>query len=197
MRIILLLLLLLSGNIFSATATEHTVVYFSPNDQVEKRLISMIEKEQKSIAVAIYCMTHRGIGNALIEAKRRGVDVEVIVDRFSVRVKAPLGKMVEAGIPVYVWDPDPGRRKKAHRPLMHHKFCVFGDEAVWTGSFNFTYEASRMHEENALLIRDPDLAAAFKNQFINIKFKSCVPFGSYVAAHSSKFNKRRSLSSVR
>ena len=190
MRIVFLLFLFLAGDVFSATATEHAVVYFSPNDQVEKRLINMIEKEKKSICVAIYCMTHRGIASALIEAKKRGVDVEVIVDRFSVRVKAPLGKMVEAGIPVHVWDPDPGRRKKAHRPLMHHKFCVFGDDMVWTGSFNFTYEASRMHEENAIVIRDADLADAFKNQFINIKFKSCVPLGSYVAAHSPK---RRSI----
>jgi len=182
-RSILICLGFFCVHLHAAVQTQHAIVYFSPDDQVEKRLISMIEKEQKSVHVAIYCMTHRGIANALIEAKRRGVFVEVIVDRFSVKIKGPLQKMADAGILVSVWDPDPLRRKKAHRPLMHNKFCVFGDETVWTGSFNFTYEASRMHQENAVVLRDPALATAFKNQFINIKMRSCVPLGSYIAAH--------------
>lgn len=146
----------------------------------------MIEQEKKSIFVAIYCMTHRAIASALIDARKRGVEVEVLVDRFSVKIKAPLGKMVEAGIPVHVWDPDAARRKKAHRPLMHNKFCVFGSDVVWTGSFNFTYEASKMHQENVVVIRDRELASIYKNEFMNIKLKSCVPFGSFVAAHYPK-----------
>lgn len=181
--IFLICLGVIFNRVDAAVQTQHAIVYFSPDDQVEKRLIGMIEKEQKSVHVAIYCMTHRGIANALIEAKKRGVMVEVIVDRFSVKVKGPLQKMADAGILVSVWDPDPLRRKKAHRPLMHNKFCVFGDETVWTGSFNFTYEASRMHQENAVVLRDSALATAFKNQFINIKMRSCIPLGSYVAAH--------------
>jgi cardiolipin hydrolase len=181
MRIFFLFCLFLSGQILGATATEHAVVYFSPQDQVEKRLISMIEKEKSSISVAIYCLTHRGIAAALVDAKKRGVAVDIVVDRFSVKVKSPLGKMVAAGIPVHVWDPDPDHRKKAHRPLMHNKFCIFGDDLVWTGSFNFTYEGARMHEENVVVIRDAALAAAYKNQLTNIKLKSCTPFSSYVA----------------
>jgi len=175
----------------SAATTEHATVYFSPEDQLDKRLIAMIDKERKSICVAIYCMTHRGVAKALMDARQRGVKVELIVDRFSVKVKAPLGKMVEAGIPVYVWDPDAARRKKAHRPLMHNKFCVFGDDVVWTGSFNFTYEASKMHQENAVVIRDPELAGVFKNEFTNIKLKTCVPFSSFVAAHYPKKRAKR------
>lgn len=165
---------------------QHATVYFSPDDQMEKRLIGFIEEEKESIHVAIYCMTHRGIANALIEAKKRGVDVQVIVDRFSVKITSPVRKMVEAKIPVFVWDPDSGNRKKAHRPLMHNKFCIFGRDLVWTGSFNFTYEASRMHQENALVLRDPKIAEAFKNQFATIKYRSCIPFDSFVAVHPHK-----------
>lgn len=173
----------------AAQVGDYATVYFSPDDHVEKRLIGFIEQEKQSIQVAIYCMTHRGVANALIEAKKRGVDVEVIVDRFSVKINSPVRKMVEAGIPLYVWDPDAGNRKKAHRPLMHNKFCVFGEEVVWTGSFNFTYEASRMHQENALVLRDALIASAYKNQFNNIKLRSCVPFHLFVAAHTPKKKK--------
>jgi phosphatidylserine/phosphatidylglycerophosphate/cardiolipin synthase-like enzyme len=170
--------------LFSAVQTEHAVAYFSPEDQLEKRLIGMINKERKSVQVAIYSLTHRGIGKALIEAKKRGVFVEVVIDRASIKIRSPIQKMVEAGIPVYVWEPERDHQPKSHRSLMHNKFCVFGDETVWTGSFNFTYEASRAHQENAVVLRDSALAAAYKGQFHQMKHKSCVPYTSYIATHT-------------
>ena len=176
-----LIAILWAATTYGAVAGQSATVYFSPEDHVEERLISLIEKEKKSIYIAVYSLSHRKIAAALIDAKKRGVDVEIIVDRFSVKVKSPLMQMSQQGIPIYVWDSDPERKKKAHRPLMHNKFCVFGNELVWTGSFNWTYEASRNHEENVVVFRDPVLAGAFKNQFSNIQFKSCIPLTSYIA----------------
>jgi phosphatidylserine/phosphatidylglycerophosphate/cardiolipin synthase-like enzyme len=161
----------------AAAVSHEAIVYFSPEDQLEKRLIQMIEQEKKSIAVCVYSFTHLGIANALIDARKRGVDVEVVVDRFSVKGQSPLQKIVRAGIPVYVWDPQ--RPKKARRPLMHNKFCVFGGSQVWTGSFNFTYEAARIHQENAVVLQDDALASAYQNQFDSIKIRSCVPYAQY------------------
>jgi phosphatidylserine/phosphatidylglycerophosphate/cardiolipin synthase-like enzyme len=166
--------------LWGSAVTSHATVYFSPEDQLDKRLIEQIEKETKSIHACIYTFTHRNIANALVEAKKRGVDVEVIVDRFSVKIKAPLERLVEAGIPVFVWDPDRNKRKTAHRPLMHNKFCVFTDK-VWTGSFNFTYEASRIHQENAVVLQEAALVSAYKGQFHTIKLRSCIPLSSYMA----------------
>lgn len=164
----------------SSAVTSHAVVYFSPDDQLDHRLIEEIERESHSIYVCTYNFTHRSIAKALIEAKKRGVEVEVIVDRFSVKNKAPLQKLAEAGILVYVWTPDL-KRKMEHRPLMHNKFCVFGRERVWTGSFNLTYEASKIHQENVLVLQDAALAAAYLGQFNTIKLRACIPLSSYVA----------------
>jgi hypothetical protein len=64
-------------------------------------------------------------------------------------------------------------------PRMHHKFLVFGDyichggskafmpRAVWTGSFNATYNATQSLE-NAVLIRDPVHAATFYEEWRTI-----------------------------
>jgi hypothetical protein len=59
-------------------------------------------------------------------------------------------------------------------PRMHHKFVVFcrltgvRDQfqpyAVWTGSFNFTENATRSFE-NALILRDPDIVEAYFQEF--------------------------------
>lgn len=164
--------------LWGSAVTSHATVYFSPEDQLDKRLIEQIEKETKSIQICVYTFTHRHIASALVEAKKRGVEVEVIVDRFAVKFKSALEKLVEAGIPVFVWDPQRHKKKVAHRALMHNKFCVFSDK-VWTGSFNFTYEASNSHQENALVLQDEAIVSAYKGQFHTIKLRCCTPLTSY------------------
>ncbi len=186
LRLILSVLLFVASPVWGAISTPQVTAYFSPDDHLEKQLIEMINKESKTIHVCIYTFTHRDVIAALIAAKKRGVDVEVIVDRFSVKVSAPLYKLTDASIPVSVWDPDRAKRMKAHRPLMHNKFCVFGNQTVWTGSFNFTYEASRIHQENALVIKNEAVAHAYKNQFYTIKMRQCIPLASFIAAHPNK-----------
>ena len=72
--------------------------------------------------------------------------------------------------------------KKPAVARMHHKFIVLGDrgcefypdhdceiwsfvpKVVWTGSFNFTNNAARSLE-NAVIIRDQEIAGAFMSEF--------------------------------
>jgi len=55
--------------------------------------------------MAIYSLTHRAISEALVRAKTRGVEIELIVDPFSVKARSPLVRIAAVGIPIYVWDP--------------------------------------------------------------------------------------------
>ena len=169
-----------------ALITDQASVYFSPEDCLEKRLIELIDEEDKSILLAIYCITHREIGEALIRAKKRGADVQVIVDKYSIKMKSPLAKMVDAGISISVWDSKSSSSKKKDGALMHNKFCVFGSQTVWTGSFNFTYRASRVHQENVIVIKNPEIANEYRKQFGNIKMRGCLPFSSYITYHAHK-----------
>jgi phosphatidylserine/phosphatidylglycerophosphate/cardiolipin synthase-like enzyme len=47
--------------------------------------------------------------------------------------------------------------------VMHHKFIAIDDMAVWTGSFNFTYNAQRNYE-NLLRISDPAIVAQYHEE---------------------------------
>ena len=151
-------------------------VFFSPDDQIANHLIQRITEEQESIYIAIYCFTHQEIAKALIAAKERGVYIEIIVDPYSLQAGKAVEKLSAAGLEIYVWDPP---KKKA--PLMHDKFCVFGSDTVWTGSFNFTYEANKSHQENVVLLTSRDLAATFQKQFELIKKRGCTPYKSYTS----------------
>jgi phosphatidylserine/phosphatidylglycerophosphate/cardiolipin synthase-like enzyme len=155
----------------------HVEAYFSPKDNIDAKLISLIEQETSSIKAAVYCLTHRGIINALMDAKKRGVQVELIIDPFTVKARAPLRRMAQSGMAIYVWDPQQKQmtdRGKLRTPLMHNKFCVFSKlGVVWTGSFNFTSEGALANQENVIVVHGVDQVAPFIEQFDSIKAEGC------------------------
>jgi len=172
----------------------HVESYFSPRDNVDAKLISLIEQETSSIKAAVYCLTHRGIINALVEAKKRGVEVELIIDPFTVKARAPLRRMAQSGMAIYVWDPQQKQmtdRGKLRTPLMHNKFCVFSKlGVVWTGSFNFTSEGSLANQENVVVVHDKTQVAPFVEQFDSIKAEGCKSLRDFFSIPKKNKNKK-------
>lgn len=190
MKSLVIPFLAISGLIFHPLESENIEpgtyqLYFSPDGHVAEQLIALIDKEEKSIQTAVYSLSHRGIAKALIEAKKRGVAVEVIVDPYSVKARSPLKKLADAGVSILVWDPPTVQSgsKKEKRPLMHDKFCILGGASVWTGSFNFTEDANLSNQENAILLQDSSIAKKFQEQFHTIKRQGCRPYYDYLAHH--------------
>ncbi len=161
-------------------------VYFSPKDHLADRLIELIDKEDKSIKVAAYSLTHLGIAKALIEAKKRGVAVEILVDPFSIKARASLRRLVEAKVPLFVWDKGMQMNVDKRKGLMHDKFCIFGDHLVWTGSFNFTYDANARHQENAVTIENREIAMQYLNQFSYMKLYESRAFQDFIVLYPKK-----------
>lgn len=173
------LFLLLFVCLAALHSSELSQIYFSPKDHIADRLIALIEQERTSLQIAVYCFTHREIAQALVDAKMRGVAVEVIIDPYSIKANIPVDKMLEVGIPVYVWAlPSKSMRK----PIMHHKFCVFGDGLLWTGSFNFTYQANKANQENVIVIDTPEVIQRYKDQFEALKRGPCMRYTEYLNA---------------
>ncbi len=174
----------------STGGVEPAIVYFSPKDHVADKLISLIQQEKKAIKAAVYCLTHRGVINALIDARKRGVEVELIVDPFTIKARAPTKRLTQAGVVIFVWDPPPkqmGESGKVRVPLMHNKFAIFeGQEIVWTGSFNFTSEAANSNQENVVVLHQTDHARAFLEQFEGIKGQGCRLMRDYLATLKTK-----------
>jgi len=104
-----------------------------------------------------YTFTSAPIARALAEAKRNGIDVRVILDKGEVTAKySGADYLAHAGIPVLI------DRKHA---IAHNKVIVVDRIAVETGSFNYTKAAQNSNAENALILRDPDLAQRYANNW--------------------------------
>ena len=115
--------------------------FFSPDDNVQEILVQLIDQEQTSIKIAIFSFTDGKIAQALVDARRRGVKVEVIVDVTGIKDKfSKIEWLKSNGITVIVYDP---KNTSIYNDIMHHKFVVFGKNVggkslLWTGSYNFT-----------------------------------------------------------
>jgi phosphatidylserine/phosphatidylglycerophosphate/cardiolipin synthase-like enzyme len=134
--------------------------YFTRKDgNLDKTLIKEMNTAQKNLNVAIYSLTKEDIANAIIDAKKRGVDVKVITDKKesqSKSEKAILDKLKSDGIPIKI---------NSHSGLMHLKLSIIDDKTACGGSYNYTSNATKENDENLIVMRDPNIVSDYVNEF--------------------------------
>ena len=96
-------------------ATPSFDVGFSPEGTAQQRVIRLLAEAQTSIRLMGYSFTSPDVVRALMAARRRGVDVRVVVDEKGNRSKAAMKRVVNAGIPL---------RTNDRYPLLHDKMIV-------------------------------------------------------------------------
>ena len=128
-------------------------VYFSPKGGGQQAVVDVIGQAKESVYVQAYSFTSAPIAKALVDAARRGVKVEAILDK-SQRKATYTGAtfLRNEGIPVYI--------DVAHA-IAHNKVMVVDGQTVVTGSFNFTKAAEERNAENLLIIKDKGLARLY------------------------------------
>ena len=134
-------------------------VYFSPHGGCAEAIINELDKAKQSVFVQAYSFTSAIIAKGLVNAKRRGVQVEVILDQG--QRKSHYGAvdfLLHAAIPT--------RLDGAHA-IAHNKVIIIDKETVITGSFNFTRAAEERNAENLLILRDSVLAAKYLENWNN------------------------------
>ena len=128
---------------------------FTPGEDCTGVIVSEIGTAKREVLVQAYSFTSPPIVKALADAKRRGVDVRVILDRSQTGQKkesVAADTLAIAKVPVLV---------DAAHAIAHNKVMVLDGERVITGSFNFTKAAQDRNAENLLVIADPALAGKY------------------------------------
>jgi len=128
-------------------------VYFSPHGGCTDAVIRELNKAQITILVQAYTFTSAPIAKALLNAHKRGVKVEVILDKSQKTQKYSSATFLyNQGIPVKI---------DAKHAIAHNKVMIIDGETVITGSFNFTKAAEENNAENLLIIHDKKLAERY------------------------------------
>jgi len=142
--------LLLAGCEPQASIPEGVRVYFSPRGGATEAVVGVLEGATNSILVQAYSFTSAPIAKALVDAHRRGVKVQVILDRSQRTEKYSEADFLKNnGIRTFI---------DAQHAIAHNKVMIVDDCVVLTGSFNFTKAAEEHNAENLLVINDPVLA---------------------------------------
>ena len=148
--------------------------HFSPGDACRRRIVGLCKLARRCIDVCVFTITDDTLASALFEAHGRGVKVRVITDDEKMDDRgSDVVDLARAGIEVRI------DHSEHH---MHHKFALFDDAFVLTGSYNWTRSAARANEENIVVSDDPRLVGAFAETFAEL----WEAFGRAAQAHAGR-----------
>jgi phosphatidylserine/phosphatidylglycerophosphate/cardiolipin synthase-like enzyme len=155
--IIVILLIVLSTPIHVYSQEKLTTcnwqVYFSPHVGCTEAIVKELNKAKTTVLVQAYPFTSAPIAKALLNAHKRVVRVEVILDKSQRTDQYSSATFFHnSGIPVKI---------DAVHAIAHNKLMVIDGETIITGSFNFTKKAEENNAENLLVIRDKKLAERY------------------------------------
>jgi phosphatidylserine/phosphatidylglycerophosphate/cardiolipin synthase-like enzyme len=144
---------------FTTDGSPSYEVCFSPEGGCEARILYWISRANLSVHVMVSSLTLDRVGDALVNAHRRGIDVKVILDMHDAEEGSEYDKLVEAGVPV-----------KFHQGsgLMHNKVAIIDGSITITGSYNWTKSAENENDENLIVINSAEISHAYEEEFDRI-----------------------------
>lgn len=108
-------------------------------------LCKKIDAARQKIRLALFTLTHEGLVHALIRAARRGVNVSLVIDGhsgFGASRKAA-EKLQKEGVHLFF---------SQGVQLLHHKFALFDEQTLVTGSANWTKAAFAKNSDCLLIL---------------------------------------------
>jgi phosphatidylserine/phosphatidylglycerophosphate/cardiolipin synthase-like enzyme len=135
-------------------------VYFNPGTDILDTMAGMLEQAWKSIDLCVFTITDDRLVEAILKAWKKGVLIRIISDdRKTFDSGSAIFGLHQAGIPVKI------DHSQYH---MHHKFGVIDGRICFTGSFNWTYTATKHNQENLLVTSKYDLVKQYSEEFDNL-----------------------------
>ncbi len=153
--IIVLLLPLQLGHAAKVTLLDDCSiqVYFSPGGGCTDAINKALSQAKEEVLVQASSFTSAPIAQALLDAHKRGVGVQVILDKGQKTQKYSSATFLNnSPIPTFIDD---------NHAKADNKIIIIDREIVITGSFDFTKASEEKNAENLLIIKDKGLAKVY------------------------------------
>ena len=132
-------------------------VYFSPGKDCQEQIIRNIQKARSEIRICVFTISDNDIVDELIECSNRGVEITIITDNDKMMdMGSDIQKMADVGIKTYI---------DTTSNHMHHKFAIFDNKVLISGSYNWTRSAYKYNHENITVQDDVYLVQQFSLEF--------------------------------
>jgi len=133
---------------------------FSPGRKCADVVIKWIQRANSTIHILIYSFTLDNVRDALIQAKNRGIDVKIVMEKENWNgTGSEYTTLKNAEIAI---------RLDSNHALMHDKVAIIDGHIVLTGSFNWSAAGNEDNNENLVVLDSQAWSAAFEIQFQQI-----------------------------
>ena len=147
-------------NSFVVPTAGEIEVAFSPNEGSEQLVLKVIDSAKSEIKMLAYSFTSTPVVKALVQAKKKGVSISLVVDHKGnqgAKSRAALSILVNVGCDV--------RTISAYQ-IHHDKVIIADKQTIELGSFNYSASAANKNSENVLVIwNNPKLAEKYIEHF--------------------------------
>jgi phosphatidylserine/phosphatidylglycerophosphate/cardiolipin synthase-like enzyme len=139
--------------------------HFSPKGGCTEAIVHHIRKARHEVLLQAYSFTSKPIAEALVDAKSRGLHVDIVLDRANEQeAYSELKDLLGDGLTPYI---------DSEHAIAHNKILILDSKTILTGSFNFTHQAESENAENLVIIQGhPELARSYRQNFLEHKAHS-------------------------
>lgn len=130
---------------------------------IKDKIIENISTATKSLKIAMAWFTNYDIFGKLLELRERNISIDLIIINDLINNGGyclNFNELIDKGGNIYLSE---------FPSMMHNKFCLIDDEILINGSYNWTYYAETINEENILIIKDNSIINSFKSEFERLK----------------------------
>lgn len=123
-------------------------LWFLPDDSAAvERIKQLIHSAQKTIKIAMFAWTRRDFAEAVIAAKKRGIDVKITIDKgMAGGINAKIVNLLQQnGIVV---------KLSQGTALLHHKFMYVDSNLLVNGSANWTANAFAKNDDCFIVLHE-------------------------------------------
>jgi phosphatidylserine/phosphatidylglycerophosphate/cardiolipin synthase-like enzyme len=120
--------------------------------ELDDALVTLIDAATTSVDLALYEFDLELVQDAVLDAWDRGVDVRMVGDGDEAE-DAGYEALQAAGIPIEM--------RPAGDRIMHNKFVVVDNQAVFTGSTNMSHNGIYRNNNHSIIVRSSAMAAAY------------------------------------
>ena len=131
--------------------------FFSPGDDCLNAIVASIEEASQSINICVFTISDDRISDAIVRAHHRGIYIKIITDNNKLHdAGSDIKELAAKGLDVRI------DKTRSH---MHHKFAIFDETRVLTGSYNWTRSAAMHNHENILVTDNLSIVQDYSREF--------------------------------
>lgn len=137
-------------------------ILVTPDKKVLDRIVSMIDQSKKQVFIEVYILTEKRIIGALQDAKKRGVDVRVVLEKNvfgATSINSKTFKTLQNSRVEVTYD-----NSKLYN-FVHTKLLIIDDTSIITTG-NLSYSSFSTNREFYVINRDPTDLQVLQNIFL-------------------------------